>query len=229
MEDIVLPDTSLCAIVRDEKMNPAGGIMRFLRSVMPHVEKGVVVDTGSRDGTRELLEEAQKQFPHLRVYDTKFTGYAQARNVSLEKAKTKRVLVLDADEIIRQSDYQHLLTLSSENEFPYYYFLFKHIIPELDYCTTRNAHNLRLFEHKGVAFEGTVWEFLKRERRNARDIDIEILHFLPSQEARQIKRLNWYACKKYFKKSPSQVRGFKKWKEFNPKRNNYVASNLDVS
>ena len=32
---IVLPDTSLCAIVRDEKMNPAGGVVDFVDSTMP--------------------------------------------------------------------------------------------------------------------------------------------------------------------------------------------------
>ena len=30
MKDIRLPDTSLCAIVRDEAMNPAGGIIDFV-------------------------------------------------------------------------------------------------------------------------------------------------------------------------------------------------------
>ena len=49
----VLPNTSLCAIVRDEMMNPAGGIADFVDSTVPFVEQAVIVDTGSLDGTRQ--------------------------------------------------------------------------------------------------------------------------------------------------------------------------------
>ena len=81
----VLKDTSLCAIVRDEKMNPAGGVERFLRSHLPYVEEVVVVDTGSVDGTRQILAGLEKEFAHLKVYDAVFRSYAQARNISLKK------------------------------------------------------------------------------------------------------------------------------------------------
>ena len=56
-QNIVLPDVSLAAIVRDEIMNPAGGIVDFVESVIPFLEEAVIVDTGSVDGTREALEE----------------------------------------------------------------------------------------------------------------------------------------------------------------------------
>nr|MBP7708770.1 hypothetical protein [Candidatus Pacearchaeota archaeon] len=52
----ILPDTSLCAIVRDEIINPAqlpgkSGIRSFVESHVPYVEQAVIVDTGSVDGT----------------------------------------------------------------------------------------------------------------------------------------------------------------------------------
>lgn len=103
---IVLKDTSLCAIVRDEMINPAGGIQRFVKSIMPHVESGVIVDTGSVDGTRQALEELQGKFTNLSVYDREFKGYDSARNFSLRQVKTKWVLVLDADELIARENSQ---------------------------------------------------------------------------------------------------------------------------
>lgn len=36
---VVLKDISLCAIIRDEMMNPAGGITRFVNSHVPFVEE----------------------------------------------------------------------------------------------------------------------------------------------------------------------------------------------
>jgi glycosyltransferase involved in cell wall biosynthesis len=56
--------------------NPAGGIIDFLAWTLPFVEEAVVVDTGSKEGTREILAEAAKYYPHLRVYDHPFKGFA---------------------------------------------------------------------------------------------------------------------------------------------------------
>lgn len=86
---VILSDCALCAIVRDEKMNPAGGIKKFVDSHVPFVEEAVIVDTGSIDGTREILEELESQYPNLKVHDIKFKGFADARNYSLDYAHCK--------------------------------------------------------------------------------------------------------------------------------------------
>ena len=97
-ESIVLKDTSLCTIVRDEIDNPAGGVVDFVDSVMPYVEEGVVLDTGSTDGTRGALEDLQKKYSNLRVFDRAFDGFASSRNYALRGVRTKRAFVLDADD-----------------------------------------------------------------------------------------------------------------------------------
>ena len=48
-QEIVIPDTSLCAIVRDEITNSAGGIIDFIDTTIPYLESAIVVDTGSVD------------------------------------------------------------------------------------------------------------------------------------------------------------------------------------
>ena len=78
--NIILPDTSICAIVRDEIMNAAKGIVDFVESTVPFVEEAVIVDTGSKDGTREALEELSAVYPNLRVLDRPFDDYASSRN-----------------------------------------------------------------------------------------------------------------------------------------------------
>ncbi len=71
MTQPILPETSLCAIVRAEMMNPSGGIVNFLESTVPFVEEAIIVDTESIDGTRDALEKFKRKFSNLRVYITK--------------------------------------------------------------------------------------------------------------------------------------------------------------
>ncbi|MBI1404215.1 MAG: glycosyltransferase [Porphyrobacter sp.] len=79
-------------IVRDE----ARCIVRCLESVRPWVDRMVVLDTGSTDGTMELARKAGAL-----VYEMPWTGsFAEARNRSLELADADWNLVIDADEWI---------------------------------------------------------------------------------------------------------------------------------
>ncbi len=84
------PGLSLCMIVRDE----AALLPGCLASVKGVVDEMVVVDTGSRDGTRELAQSAG-----ARVFDFAWVDdFAAARNHGLARARGRWVLVLDADE-----------------------------------------------------------------------------------------------------------------------------------
>ncbi|MSR85847.1 glycosyltransferase [Candidatus Woesearchaeota archaeon] len=104
----ILRDTTLCAIVRDEIINPAGGIRDFVESTVPFMEKAIIVDTGSIDGTRQYLEDAKKRYAHLDVLDHPFEGYGPSRNVSIRDVTTDWILVLDADERLMFSDFEEL-------------------------------------------------------------------------------------------------------------------------
>lgn len=230
-KETVLLDTSLCAIVRDEKMNPAGGIARFIDSHVPYVEEAVIVDTGSIDGTREVLEEFQSKYPNLRVYDTKFKGYANARNFSLTQVKTKRALVLDADELLThktpQNDFEVLKHCIKAGQADGYNFNFISIIPEIIQYYNKGGHNLRLFdvseklkyceEGIGEVLRGQIWMFCLWT-------EVKIKHFLPSSKALRLKKENWYDwyySNSIISKPPSKVKGFAQWKEYNPRRDDF--------
>ena len=84
------PTISLCMIVRDEEATLA----RALRSVAGVVDELIVVDTGSRDRSRELATAAGAS-----VFDLAWNDdFASARNESLARATSEWILVLDADE-----------------------------------------------------------------------------------------------------------------------------------
>lgn len=77
-------------IVRDE----ARCIARCLESVRPHVDRMLVLDTGSVDGTPALAAACGAEVHHLEWPD----DFAAARNHALELADADWNLVIDADE-----------------------------------------------------------------------------------------------------------------------------------
>jgi glycosyltransferase involved in cell wall biosynthesis len=87
---------SLCMILKDE----AFFLQRCLDATRDYVDEIVLVDTGSRDDTRDIgMQYADK------VYDFEWIDdFAAARNYSLEQACGDWILVLDADELITAED-----------------------------------------------------------------------------------------------------------------------------
>ena len=83
-------NVSLCMIVKDEEAN----LPRCLRAVQGLVRQLVVVDTGSKDRTREIAASfgaELHEFPWI-------NDFSAARNFSLRFATSPWVMYLDADE-----------------------------------------------------------------------------------------------------------------------------------
>jgi hypothetical protein len=82
---------SACVIARDEEER----LPDCLRS-LDFCDEVVVVDSGSRDGTRELAAGAG-----ARVFENPWPGFAAQRNFALDRAVGEWVLEIDADERVR--------------------------------------------------------------------------------------------------------------------------------
>lgn len=91
---------SLCMIVKNEEKN----IAHCLMSVRPVVDEMIIVDTGSPDRTKDIAIAFGAQ-----AYDFVWTdSFADARNFAISKAEGSWILVLDADEVISNSDHNAL-------------------------------------------------------------------------------------------------------------------------
>jgi glycosyltransferase involved in cell wall biosynthesis len=220
----LLQDTSLCAIVRDEIMNPAGGIRDFVACTVPYVENAIIVDTGSLDGTREALEELEAQYPNLKIFDKKWNGYADGRNFSIKKADTKHILALDADERIVRSNFGKLRSIMTKHNLPSYELPIIYLY--WDGSTTEGGHNPRLFE-KGLGKFGVSgggpWEYLLDSNgnkiRSHMDSGITIKHFLSTDEGHNLKDREWYTSGTWKSgNAPSELPEHHKWKILNPRR-----------
>lgn len=94
---------SLCMIVRDEEEVLA----RCLESAAGLVDEIIIVDTGSKDRTREIAQ----RFTDL-VYDFPWIDdFAAARNFSFSHASCDYCMWLDADDVILPPDREKFLAL----------------------------------------------------------------------------------------------------------------------
>ena len=84
-------------IVKDEK----DVICRCLASVKPYIDYWVIVDTGSSDGTQELIKEFMKDIPG-ELHEQPWKNFGHNRNEAMKLARSKAdyFLFIDADETI---------------------------------------------------------------------------------------------------------------------------------
>jgi tetratricopeptide (TPR) repeat protein len=85
---------ALVMIVRDG----AATVARALRSARRHVDRMIVLDTGSTDGTPAVAEAEGAQVSHFTWAD----DFSAARNAALDRSDAAWNLVLDADEWIER-------------------------------------------------------------------------------------------------------------------------------
>ena len=220
MSHAVLPDTTLAMIVRDERENPAGGIERFLNFTLPHVESAVIVDTGSIDGTWEILQRYSESHPHLRLFQRNWDGFASSRNFSLSKVETGRALVLDADEWLSHKDYQVLVEFMRINPAWGYWFNFKLVYPSGTQLETMlDVMNPRLFKVAGVSYQSHGYyediSHILSAQNGILNAQVQIKHFLPSPEALALKNRNWYGNGDFLKMSPHEAAQRDGWKREN--------------
>lgn len=104
------PTVCLAMIVKDE----AAGIVETLRSVRDHIDAWCILDTGSTDGTRDLIFDTMLGGPRGVLYAAPFVDFATTRNRALDLARHEQcswTLMLSGDEIVTDA---HLLQAALE-------------------------------------------------------------------------------------------------------------------
>jgi len=214
-------------IVRDEKINCAGGIETVLERMLPLFESAMVIDTGSKDGTRKILEKMQYRYSHLEIYYIVFKGYFKARNFGLEHTQTKWVFSGDADEIMFPDSAKELAKIIDAHPDRLGFNVeFIDATPDLGIgkgiykgpninprCfVVRDDIRYNTFEEL-YFFNGSKEEILDSDM--FLKTNVELYHFKPSFEGLLSKRHFWYdKINKHISKNttPSQLKECMTWK-----------------
>lgn len=94
---------SLCMIVKNEEKN----IRKCLCSIADLVDEINIVDTGSTDNTKEIIQDVNKIYNNIKLYDFEWIyDFSAARNYSFSKATMEYIMWLDGDDYLKEEDRQ---------------------------------------------------------------------------------------------------------------------------
>jgi tetratricopeptide (TPR) repeat protein len=154
-------------IIRDE----ADNLPKSLAPVMALVDEAVVVDTGSKDGSRSLARSYG-----ARVFDMPWRNdFSAARNQALASARTDYILWLDADNHISPENLKRLRDgLPPKGGEPVILMAMEKVLPQGDRLWQK-----RVFPRMpGVLFQGVIHEQLTHPEWMAVKLtDAEISHW----------------------------------------------------
>lgn len=163
------PTLSVCAIVKNEEKC----LGNMLASVAGRADEIVICDTGSLDQSPMIAERYG-----ARLYHIPWEGdFSKARNESLRRAAMEWILVLDADEVIGEQDWQIMMKLMEDNAHEMY------SLPQTTYSKAQSfmiwqPNDLTVKEACG--YEGYFVSRLVRLFRNNPDIQYRgIVHEHP--------------------------------------------------
>lgn len=142
-----------CLIVRDEQSH----LPACLEGIAPLVDEIVLVDTGSKDRTKDIARAYQAH-----IFDFPWCdNFAAARNEALHHARGEWILQIDADEVVQPFPRARLRQLLSAGDVGAYYTLLRRhpaLTPNWQMKLFRNNRQLR---HSAVIHEAITPSLLR--------------------------------------------------------------------
>lgn len=94
--------------------NSEDTISRCINSILNQTYQDIqliVVDDGSKDGTKKTIEELKKIDSRIELISIPNSGVSHARNVGIEKARGDYITFVDSDDYIDETMYESLIEL----------------------------------------------------------------------------------------------------------------------
>jgi tetratricopeptide (TPR) repeat protein len=212
---------SACLIAKNEEK----WIGECLEHLKPLVTEIIVVDTGSTDPTMDIARQKGARVSQIKWEN----DFAKARNVSLEKATQRWILIIDPDERISPRDFEKMKALTQNKDVMAYTFHTRNYSrnsaasgykpcrgeypEEKDYPGYFESPKARLFQNiPTTRFVGSVHELVESTiKGKILDSDIPFHHYgsTPEVEAEKNKK-SFYQNhgKKKIKENPNDWKAF---------------------
>lgn len=178
---------SIVIICKNEK----DSIARTLESVQALSDDIVVYDSGSTDGTIEIV----KSFD-VKLHTGPWLGFGATRQQAALLSKYDWVLVVDGDEVVTPALGKELLSLQLINpEEAYRIELYNHLgTRRIRYGTWGKDFRIRLYHKDRMAWTPKiVHETLEGSAARFIDLEHPILHYTASSFAALTRKMNAYA------------------------------------
>ena len=147
---------SACAIMRNEMAHAEA----WLKNVRRFAAEIIVVDTGSQDGTRELLA---KQSDVKLITDEWQNDFAHAKNLALQEVTGDWIVFTDADECFYQPEnIQAYLSQIGKKPFDVVFCPIDNIDADTDELIGSDAVPRIMRNHVGIRYVGAVHEQLAK-------------------------------------------------------------------
>lgn len=176
-----MPTISIAAIVKNERIN----IVDFLKTIELLADELVIVDTGSTDGTVDLIKNAKTPYP-VRLYEKKFEPFhfGKAINAAIDPCLMDYVFFLEADHRLGPGFEQTREFLAEKKPDAVEVRLVDDLVPHLKVYRTRLfKKGIRYFEDekstvdpvltftgKAVPFEALLFHLEGGEHRTRRKL-----------------------------------------------------------
>jgi glycosyltransferase involved in cell wall biosynthesis len=149
----------------------------------------VVLDSGSKDRTREIAERHRARF-FMRPFD----NFASQKNAAMEKAVHGWILLLDADERITPELQEEILNVIQKKDAANGYFIRRvnHMFGgPMRYGASWGDKQLRLVKKGRGVFQGIIHERVRAEGRTAQ-LQHPMLHYSTQDLGDYLKRFSLY-------------------------------------
>jgi glycosyltransferase involved in cell wall biosynthesis len=160
---------SLCLITKNEEKN----IARCLESVQGVVDEIIVLDTGSTDKTVEIA----KNYDAKIFYSEWKNDFATARNEAIEKATGDWILILDADEELKEESKGKIRFFMVDINEPLCYTIRIKNLTNKNEIQISNFMTRLLKNHPSLRFQGKIHEAIPVSNKvMLTEEDVYILH-----------------------------------------------------
>lgn len=145
---------SICIITKNEQEN----IERCLKSLMPYEMEIIVVDTGSTDNTKDIVQRYTDK-----VFDFEWCDdFAAAKNFAISKTSNDYIIMLDSDEYIDKFEESELIRTIGNNSDKAGRIQIKNVFKKTDPCKESREWVSRIFNKKSYHYEGRIHEQIVR-------------------------------------------------------------------